>query len=59
MLKVLVTQIRKSLRMSRGFLETNIITFTEDELVEDGTGHIKYLHVIVESEGRIIAGIDR
>lgn len=36
---------------------TNIITFTEDELIEDGTGHIKSLHITVECKGMIVARV--
>lgn len=29
-------------------LATNIITFIEDELIEDGTGHIKSIYITAE-----------
>lgn len=35
-------------------LATNIVTFTEDEFIEDGIGYIKSLHIIVECKGMII-----
>lgn len=35
----------------------NMITFTEDELTPEATGHVKLLHIAVESHGMIIAGV--
>lgn len=32
-------------------LTIDIITFTEDELIKDGTDHIKYLNLTLEFEG--------
>lgn len=36
-------------------LATNVITFTKDELIEDGKSYIKSLHIIVECRGMIMA----
>lgn len=38
-------------------LATNIITFTEDELIEDETGHTKSLHITVEYKSLIFARV--
>lgn len=35
-------------------LSTNIITSTKDELIEDGTGHTKSLHITLECKGMIV-----
>lgn len=36
---------------------TNIITFIEDELIEDVIGHINSLHITVECKGMITANV--
>lgn len=38
-------------------LATNITSFIEDELMEDGTGHINSLHITVVCTGLIVARI--
>lgn len=54
----LVALIRKSRSTSRGlFLATEIITFTEDELIEDGSGLIESLHITAECRGTIVAKV--
>lgn len=38
----------------RQVLATNIIRFIEDELIKDGMGHIKSIHITVELKGMIV-----
>lgn len=47
----------KDLEQVVGQIVGSAITFNEDELTLEGTGHVKLLHISVECKGMIISRI--
>ncbi|XP_070056776.1 uncharacterized protein [Nicotiana tomentosiformis] len=48
------TTINQLEKVANRFFEVNIISFTDDELPEEGAGHNRALHLIVKCEGHFV-----
>nr|XP_016511881.1 PREDICTED: uncharacterized protein LOC107828988 [Nicotiana tabacum] len=52
--KTTVNQLEK---MAERFFEVNKISFSDDDLPEEGAGHNKALHLVVKCEGHYVKGV--
>jgi len=52
--KTTMNQLEK---MAKRFFEVNRISFSDDDLLEEGSGHNKVLHLMVKCEGHYVKGV--
>ncbi|XP_075106868.1 uncharacterized protein LOC142179880 [Nicotiana tabacum] len=51
------TTVNKLEKMAERFFEVNRITFSNDDLLEEGAGHNRALHLMVKCEGHYVKGV--